>query len=349
MQKSDSADRAQESKSCLDRTKGVEALSLPVKTPNNSEETLHFQWMRLHPLTLIALSDGGDRVAAAASETALHVSQTFHRYRRAAANNKAQQQAVPRASVGTGSSTPVVESESFLSPFFQASGLGVDLSDLIEPPLISTSVPRFSDEEETDDSVKRQCLERAREFEKVNVRVQEALAAVVVSAFTEIERSYAIETPELHLDSLSSLTTLELRTSLSSGFLYSFLKNKYAERCGQIKVMVGTCSEFFLLSLVLLAQFGANERLGRHMLQVIAPSILADCNDLVTDASLAHVGTRLFQRLAKALVLNCSLGLFSKSELLDLMPELEETNSALDSLRELFCCLGEVYTATKKT
>lgn len=301
---------------------GVDALYVPVRSPDNVETFLQFQWMRAHPSTAIALSDDPSSPAARVARMLPHYRAAATRAKEEKGNNNCS----PKGNVST------------CSPFFQMSGMQVDLCDLFDPPLLSESVPGcggiLSNESRVDTIVpttsKRARWVDAATYTKTDTHLTGAsrdqiLQAVVHAAAEEIHgtvsnRDYLSGL----LEPLQHQTAASLLESLHSELFINKVQNDLEP------------PDYLLLILVLLAEHGACETLGCHILGVLAPAVLSEFELLQIDLS-------LLKRLARALVNTCNLWKLSKLEL----QSLTFNKTASPIMEELICCTVESYFITK--
>jgi hypothetical protein len=122
-------------KAALSENSQIHWPSVPVLAPNGKEELLHFQWSRLHPMSIIAMSEQDASVA-------VRCSKRFSVYDNAAA---------ARVKNGTSESSKSSSSKfSYGRPeFLHAGSLSIDICELLpEPVLMSDTIDAiFSDSE----------------------------------------------------------------------------------------------------------------------------------------------------------------------------------------------------------
>mmetsp|Transcript_6306 Transcript_6306/g.9017 ORF Transcript_6306/g.9017 Transcript_6306/m.9017 type:complete len:341 (-) Transcript_6306:64-1086(-) len=318
------------------RTKnlGTDALNVPVRTPENVESFLQFQWMRLHPCTaIVALSENDD------TSPEVQVSKMMPQY----------QAAVLRATSSSGSvakqTAPEVDEDAIqhASPFFQASGVYVDLCDLFDPPLLSDSLLESShlkdsnavavDNPKQNVSYKKTRIEKdPKSVDSENTmvdQVENMLQSVLDVALLEV----AGDTPNTnhlstHLEPIENMSPNSLLDHLSSQRILHTLKD-YKEM---------DYYQALIIFLALLAEHGACEILGCHILNVLAPSVLSNCNNLSPTISDS------LKRLSHSLIHPCRLGKLTKEELRLLIP----SNPTSQALQELVCCTAESYFSAKQ-
>mmetsp|Transcript_4142 Transcript_4142/g.6289 ORF Transcript_4142/g.6289 Transcript_4142/m.6289 type:complete len:340 (+) Transcript_4142:151-1170(+) len=308
---------------------GTDALHVPVRTPENVETFVQFQWMRLHPCTaIVALSENDDTAPE------VQVSKMMPQY----------QAAVLRATSSSGSAaeqtTFETDEDAILctSPFFQASGVHVDLCDLFDPPLLSDRLVEHSHLKDSNavvvDNPKQNVSHKKirteqdpRPMDRGNAmldQVETMLQSVLDVTLAEV----AGDTPNTnHLS-----TTLEPIQSMSPNSLLEYLSSQ------RILHMLKDCKEIdhyqtLITFLALLAEHGASEILGCHILNVLAPSVLSNCNNLSPTMSDS------LKRLSHSFIHPCCLGKLTKEELRALIP----SKPSSQALQELVCCTAESY------
>lgn len=318
------ADTGEDSKDNSGLKTGLSALDVPVLSPENVETFLQFQWMRVHPSTAISLSEDQ-------SSSAVQVARMVPQYRAAVAARKKSEKNKMAAN------TPDQDDVDLHSPFFQASGIEVDLCDLFDPPLLSENVPGFSwklKKTSSDDDIKTSSkVARRSESSHIGHRTNDlrtkedmlGILQIVVDAARNELNGKTSDVGHL-LDALRPLHHLS-PDSLLDYLSSQAILDKVLEESDMINY------DLLIKVLTLCARFGASEALGCHLLNVVAPALLDEPRGYPTND---HSALKCF---AEALVINCSLWKLTKRELLASTP----ANPQSSVMKELVCCVAESY------
>lgn len=293
---------------------GVHNLSVAVQDPTGAVNALKYQWMRVHPATVVACSqDDADPI--------VQLSRQFHNYRDAAAARKQRAQ-------GDGG-TP--ESLNNRPALLTASGVNIDLCELLpDPPLLSMSVDAmFQDDSSLNanvaaghkkprnapavDSTRSNLLERVLDY-----------STQLVSNATLVD----FELPEL--------------VGVSEKYLCETLPpSLVVERLERINNPAGATYSLPMSVLIVLAKCGANETVGRYILRHLAPAVLRSGSCLLN--TVVEIDLKI---LAKTLIVHCRLEHMGRQELV-LLTRVENEHAS-QAYRELVTCLGEYYFDAKR-
>jgi hypothetical protein len=152
------------------------------------------------------------------------------------------------------------------------------------------------------------------------------------------ERSGNLERLAVGASCLIGLPERDLLDTLPA----SLILQRLDERLQQIDSTENDSSvgigELLVNVLVLMADYGSCESIGRYILQHLAPALLM--NYVVDNA----IKPSSISPLADALVSACQLAMLGRRELLSLTVVDDEHDS--DAYRELVSCIGESYSTT---
>lgn len=274
---------------------------------------LQFQWIRAHPA--VAISQ-----CIPSHERDVHSERSSGRKRRVETNS-----AVPG---------PDTACNSLLLP-----RISVDLTELVEPPLLSNWVPgsHTSVSYETDDEMNDIKPSHREELAAGNSEVLVVVDKLVDRAIEEVETEVQITTSRVES------VVLEVVSTLSSSVLLRSIERKI---CATSEKKCGLLVSVKICSLCLLAENNPNKKTGKHILALLAPALMAAGSNLdVLDdhQALTVYQHNLIRRLADALIVACSLAEFPKRELRALMSYDQNSNFTSDALCELKSCIGESY------
>ena len=286
-----------------DSPKGLDALYVPVMAPDQTQKVLQFQWMRMHPSTAISLCDDEDSPAVQVSRM-----------------------------VSTYQTAMVSPTTSVTSPFLRARGVGVDLCDLFDPPLLSQPASTPSLHESRTPVPKRM---NAADVVQESPHADQIVHNLLDLAMAELENEGEANSFDL-LDSLSSLTPDKLLEALPTHFVRGKINERIQEQSSNGAVSFVQLS---LMAMALLSERAACESIGRYVLSTLAPALLS-LAEPSSDELKALLP--LLSRLAYALVSTCGLGKLSKEELLRLTspsPQMPESQV----MDELMLCISEAF------
>mmetsp|Transcript_18286 Transcript_18286/g.25767 ORF Transcript_18286/g.25767 Transcript_18286/m.25767 type:complete len:340 (+) Transcript_18286:238-1257(+) len=307
-------------------TLGTDALHVPVRTPKNVESFLQFQWMRLHPCTaIVALSEDDD------TSPEVQVSKMMPQYQEAVRRtNSSATSAVAEQTATLRTNQDMAVNA---SPFFQASGLHVDLCDLFDPPLLSNSL---LESRQVNENPKQNAAKKKARVENDTNMLRGNLESAISDQIKNMFQSVLdVAMSELAGDSPNTThlsTLLEPIQSMSPNSLLDHLSSQNVARTLESYKEINYY-ESLVIFLALFAEHSSSETLGRHILNVLTPSLLSQCNDLSPTVSFA------LKRLSRSLVYQCSLSKLTKAELRSLIP----SNPTSQALQELACCTAESY------
>eukprot|EP00566_Odontella_aurita_P020578 CAMPEP_0113552996 /NCGR_PEP_ID=MMETSP0015_2-20120614/15368_1 /TAXON_ID=2838 /ORGANISM="Odontella" /LENGTH=357 /DNA_ID=CAMNT_0000454017 /DNA_START=69 /DNA_END=1142 /DNA_ORIENTATION=- /assembly_acc=CAM_ASM_000160 len=216
----------------------------------------------------------------------------------------------------------------------------IDLTELVEPPLLSNWVPgsgtrvSYEVDEDTNDLTPNFCGSISNDNES------EAQIDCFVRGL--VERAIAEVAPELSMTPKRRDIPLETTINIPSSIILHRIER-------EIPTEEAKCTKFSvkICCLCLLAESNPNEVMGAHVLAQLSPPFMMDAAALRSDmcvrrTNLTGYQQQLIKRLANALVSTCYLGKLSKRELRALM-SFDDSKFASDALCELKSCMGEAY------
>lgn len=347
---------------------GLEALY--VASPDYIETHLKFQWMRVHPAAVLSVDHCGISSGHAA-ESSKFVGR-FREAKEAQRTQKKRKMPIPRRERNK---------DDFLCGMSEGE-VRLDLSNLINPPLMSEWIPGVNTsiayDSESDDESIESCIESERNGSvpgsapKDHTKTSEnpldpkAIIDALVNAATKDVMSGTSSGKSLK-DAVAScelFESLKPLENVSFDMLIEYISSQRLARAivkaeASLREKDEQCYRSFSLplgvaALFLLAENFSSKTIGRFILSILAPALLTN---LSNERTFQHEETAeerrsiqlRMRRLANALIEKCSLWTLPKSELLTLTT-LDGSEQPLSTeFRELVCCVGESYFLSRRS
>lgn len=287
----------------------LDSLYVPVMAPDLAEKLLQFQWMRIHPSTVIALCDDNHD-----ESSSVQVSRMMSTYQTAIS-------APPK--------TPVT------TPFLRAREVRVDLCDLFDPPLLSDNLFPMC----TDEKVEASHLpipKKTRQEEVVStgeiLSMDEVMRTILDAAIAELGNAH--DDP-INIDLCQFFSTLT-EDALLEMLPTHWMGEKVQERASTDSISFAQLS---IIVMTLLSEQAACKVIGKYVVSTLAPALLSKAKLLDGERKVVF---QWLARLADALVSQCSLGKLPKNELSRLVSQSSHTTDS-EAIDELVVCISEAY------
>jgi hypothetical protein len=287
----------------------LDSLYVPVMAPDLAEKLLQFQWMRIHPSTVIALCDDDDE------SSSVQVSRMMSTYQKAM-------------------SSPL--NDPVTTPFLRAREVRVDLCDLLDPPLLSDSLFPMCTDEKVEASSHLPSSKKTRQEEVVPtgeiLSMDEVMRAMLDAAIAMLGNARDDPIPTDLCQYFSSLTEDALLEMLPT----HWIREKIQERVSSESISFAQLS---VVVMTLLSEHAACKVMGKYVVSTLAPALLSTTK--LSDGE-RNVVFHWLARLADALLSRCFLGKLSKDELSRLVLQTSHTPDS-EAMDELVVCISEAY------
>ena len=315
------------------------------QAPAGIDTRLQFQWMRIHPATAFAESNAGR-----SSHPAVEFSSMVEHFENANTSLGKKRSLGSKAGRGY---------ESFPRRILHLPQVKVDLTKLIDPPMLSDWLPGTNTEisyDVDDDRKGPISVEASSSVTAATHDLNEWLDFLIKAAINELDDECS-EKPETalirHRESVLMVTTLpNLSPEKLMEVLPSHILMLQIERClsgRKTEKRQSVALSVRILTLCLMAEKYANEAVGRHILTVLAPALFAPSEKEQINTH-QHNPYRLsrnqrqnLQRLADALLSNCLLGKLPKKDLRKIASSEADGYLNSEALEELLISIGDVY------
>lgn len=296
-----------------------------VVVPDGKTLAIKYQWMRLHPLSIIADFASDNLDDASLDPSVIEVAQRYGDYQLATENRDRSE----------GSDV----TNTYSTPYVTASHIPLDLRDLLlPPPLLSDTVDAIFAEDENDHETLMDVLDTV---EKLQCGSKEATSSIMqdLESITVIAKS--ISTKQCCIEPCfrqikchtewNNLSEEHLLDKVSPGIIGDKVKKMIQtteiDNVGKTLLVITI--------LILLSKYACSLSMGRHILQRLAPSLFVDICEEFRHISRSIVDA--LDKLVSTLLIDCHLNQIGRSDLFE-VAKCETLES--DLLNELIIRFG---------